>query len=72
MTPTEQNDQRWFEQHPKRTYRLRRAIGDEALDGPSRAVHFSANFTNSRAVQTLAIFDTEANAKEAFHSKGAK
>ena len=67
MTPALQNDTRWFKQHPNRTYRLRRAIGDEAKDGPSRAVCFSANTVTSKSVQVLAMFDTEANAREAYH-----
>ncbi len=66
MTPSQENDFRWFQQHPERHYRLRRAIGDETQHGPSRAVHFSADSTTSKAVQTLSIFDTEQNAMEAF------
>ena len=67
MTPAQINDQRWFEQHPDRSYRLRRAIGGETEDGPSRAVCFCANTVTSKAVHALAFFDTEANAREAFN-----
>ncbi len=70
MTPSEQDDHRWFAEHPNRTYRLRRAIGEEVKDGPSRAVHFSANTTTSKAVKALAMFDTEVNAREAFSWAG--
>lgn len=66
MTSAQQNDQRWFKQHPHRQYRLRPAIGDEAQEGQSRAVHFSANTMARKPVLGIVFFDTEANAQDAF------
>jgi hypothetical protein len=66
MTPIQQNDQKWFQDHPNRAYRLRTALGDEITEGPNRVIHFTENSMTGKSVQALAYFNTEADAKDAF------
>ena len=71
MTPIQQNDQKWFQDHPHRAYRLRTALGDETIEAPNRVMYFTENSMTGKPVQALIYFNTEANAKEAFEG-GAK